>query len=530
VTKTDTLAATLPDQLSPEEVLATYPAHDLSLNALVASRASVDPGRTMLIDQHRQWTWAECLDETALLAGFLRDAGVRLGDRVALIAPNSGWHVLTLLAAARLGAIFVPMNPDLTAPELSYMIGLAEPKVVLHSVDRAELVRAASPATGNLHPLGRGLLEATPVIVDDSDPDEGCIIIFTSGTTGYPKAALHSQRTLLLGGEGFVGRVRLQPTDRCLLMLPLFHINAVFYSLVGALSAGAALVIEPKFSASRFWSLIEEHQITQTNMIEAIGAILLKRPAGEYRPGHTLRKIYGIRESLSHAFRARFDVPHLVGGYGMTEIPAVLATDYDSAPPRGSMGRLQPHPGAAGPLAQCRIVEDGQDVAVGEVGELWVRTPTVMLGYYHDAEQTEASFDGEWFRTGDLVRRDEDDWFYFVARQKDIIRRRGENISGAELDREFTAHPDIILAAAIGIPSDMGDEEVLLVITIDPEADLWPADIRDYAAGTLSPVKAPRYLVFRDQLPLTSTGKVAKHLLKQDKTLLADSIDLTALN
>lgn len=530
MTNTDTLTPGHLDQLSPEEVLDSYPAHALTLNSLVASRATVNPGRTMLIDQQRQWTWAQCLDEAALLAGFLREVGVRRGDRVALIAPNSGWHVLALLAASRLGAIFVPMNPDLTAPELSYMIGLAEPKVVLHSTDRTELARAASPGADNLHPLGEQLLETSPVTGDDSDADEGCIIIFTSGTTGYPKAALHSQRTLLLGGEGFIGRVRLQPTDRCLLMLPLFHINAVFYSLIGALSAGATLIIEPKFSASRFWLLIEEYQITQTNMIEAIGAILLKRPFEEYRPDHTLRKIYGIRESLSHTFRARFGVPHLVGGYGMTEIPAVLATDYDSAPPRGSMGRLQPHPGSTRPLAQCRIVEDGEEVAVGEVGELWVRTPTVMLGYYRDAEQTAASFEGDWFRTGDLVRRDEGDWFHFVARKKDIIRRRGENISGAELDREFSAHPDVILAAAIGIPSDMGDEEVLLVVTPAPDANLRPIDIRDYAADILSPVKAPRYVVFREQLPLTSTGKVAKHLLKQDQTLIPDSIDLTLLN
>ncbi|QGU05874.1 class I adenylate-forming enzyme family protein [Corynebacterium comes] len=530
MTKTGILAPEQLDEFSPEEVLTSYPRHTLTVNALVASRAAMAPGRTMIVDQQRQWTWGECLDEAALLAGHLRESGVRRGHRVALIAPNSGWHVLVLLASARLGAIFVPMNPDLTAPELSYMIELADPTVVLHSVDRAELAAAASPGSGILHPLGEELLAATPVTEDRSLPDDSCIIIFTSGTTGYPKAVLHTQRTLLLAGEGFVARVRLQPTDRCLVMLPLFHINAVFYSLTGALSAGATLVIEPKFSASRFWSLVEEQQITQTNMIEAIGAILLKRPAEEFHPDHTLRKVYGIRESLSHAFRARFDVPHLVGGYGMTEIPAVLATAYHSAPPTGSMGRLQSHPGSAQPLAECRIVEDGEDVAVGEVGELWVRTPTVMLGYYHDVEQTDAAFVGQWFRTGDLVRRDEDDWFHFVARRKDIIRRRGENISGAELDREFSAHPDVILAAAIGIPSDMGDEEVLLVVTPDPNANLRAIDIRDHAADTLSPVKAPRYLVFRDQLPLTSTGKVAKHLLKQDQTLIADSIDLTTLN
>ncbi|MGP6174350.1 class I adenylate-forming enzyme family protein [Corynebacterium sp. A21] len=517
------------EQLSPEAVLAAFPTHARTLNGLVSSRATRDPARTMFIDSQRQWTWAECLAESAQLAGFLRESGIRRGDRVGLIAPNNGWHVLTLLAAARLEAIFVPMNPELTAPELNYMIQLANPRVLLHSADRAELATAASPKADILHVLGEQLLNATPITEDESYPDDACIMIFTSGTTGYPKAVLHNQQTLLLGGEGFISRVQLQPADRCLVMLPLFHINAVFYSLAGALSAGATLIIEEKFSASRFWSIIDDHQITQTNMIEAIGSILLKRPAEEYRANHSLRKIYGIRESLAHDFRARFAVPHLVGGYGMTEIPAVLATDFDSVPPKGSMGRLQPHPGSESALAECRIVQDGEDVAPGKVGELWVRTPTVMLNYYRDHEHTNAAFSGQWLRTGDLVRQDAKGWFYFVARKKDIIRRRGENISGAELDREFSAHPDIILAAAIGVPSDMGDEEILLVVVPKPQAQLSAADIKVFAASTLSPMKAPRFLVFRDQLPLTATGKVAKQLLKQDKNLSGESIDLAGL-
>ncbi|UNK45680.1 class I adenylate-forming enzyme family protein [Arthrobacter sulfonylureivorans] len=518
------------DRYTPEQVLALYRRHNGTLNDLVASRAETDPDRTMLIDRERTWTWAEGISCAARLASCLRRHGVGPGQRVALVAPNSGWHVLTLLASARLGAILVPLNPDLRGGELAYQLQKADPVVVLTAVELAGTVSAAMPedSTATVRPLGEELLDAEPLTEDLGRPEAGAIIIFTSGTTGYPKGAVHSQRTLLLAGESFVSRVRLQPDDRCLTILPLFHINSMFYSVTGALTAGATLIIEPKFSASQFWSTVREHRVTQTNMIEAVGAILLKRADSTFTPDHTLRKIYGIRQTLSGAFRERFGVPHLVGGYGMTEIPGVLATPYDQPTPQGSMGALSPHPGNGAPLAECRIVNDGQNVPDGETGELWVRTPTTMLEYFRDPEQTAASFEGEWFRTGDLVRRDSDGWYYFVARKKDIIRCRGENISGAELDRVIASHPDVVVAAAIGVPSDLGDEDILVALTVREGAELTAAEITEYARRSLAEIKVPRYVYFAEQLPLTPTGKVAKHELKQDTSLVQAATDTRA--
>lgn len=517
------------DRLSPEEVLAYFPEHQGTVHSLVETRVRAIPDGEMMRDRAGSWTWRQGSDASARIAGYLRQQGVDSGDRVVLVAENSCWHVLLLIAVSRIGAILAPANPALGPAELGYMIELAEPALILCDDDLLDNVGESAPAHPAIRTLGPELLDAAAVPDDFGRPEDGCVIIFTSGTTGYPKAALHSQRTLLLSGEGFVGRVRLQPTDRCLVILPLFHINAIFYSLVGALTAGATLVIEPRFSASRFWGVVEDNGITQTNMIEAIGTILLKRPDGEYRPNHSLRKIYGIRESLSHAFRKRFGVPHLVGGYGMTEIPAVLATDYDAPPPAGSMGRLQNHPGLGRPLAECRIVEDGTDVPEGETGELLVRTPTVMMEYFRDPRHTADTVVDDWLHTGDLVRKDPEGWFYFVARRKDIIRRRGENVSGAELDRVFTAHPAVLLATAVGVPSDMGDEDILLAVVPQEGAHIDPADIRRYALAQLTPVKCPRYLVVRKDLPLTPTGKVAKHKLRGESSLLDDSVDLDDL-
>ncbi len=518
------------DTYTPEEVLSLYREHDGTLHDMVAGRAEAAPDRTMLIDRERSWTWAEATACAARLAGRLRVLGVGRGDRVALVAPNSGWHVLALLAVSRLGAVLVPLNPEMRGEELSYPLTKADPTVVLTTAELVETVSAAVPeeAAPVIRSLGEELWDADPLEENLGRPEDGSVIIFTSGTTGYPKGAVHSQRTLLLSGESFVSRVRLQPHDRCLTILPLFHINAMFYSVVGALTAGAALILEPRFSASRFWSVVREHGVTQTNMIEAVGAILLKRADDTFTPDTTLRKIYGIRQALSGPFRERFGVPHLVGGYGMTEIPGVLATPYDGPTSPGSMGRLAPHPGHGAPLAECRIVDDGRDVPDGEVGELWVRTPTVMIEYFRDPEQTASSFEGDWFRTGDLVRRDAEGWFYFVAREKDIIRCRGENISGAELDRVVSSHPDVVVAAAIGVPSDLGDEDILVALTAREGSVPTAEEITDHVRRSLGEIKVPRYVYITEQLPLTSTGKVAKHVLKQDASLVQAATDTRA--
>jgi crotonobetaine/carnitine-CoA ligase len=175
---------------------------------------------------------------------------------------------------------------------------------------------------------------------------------------------------------------------------------------------------------------------------------------------------------------------------------------------------------------EARILdEDGRDAPEGAAGELAVRIPTLMQGYYRDPEQTAASFRDGWFMTGDLVRRDEDGYFHFVARKKDIIRRRGENISGAELDRVLTEHPAVAEAAAIATEADVGEEEVLAVVVPKPGTHLTPEEVRTWCAERLAPHKVPRFVVFESVLPHTPTHKVAKHVLKADRTLRERAFD-----
>jgi crotonobetaine/carnitine-CoA ligase len=226
-------------------------------------------------------------------------------------------------------------------------------------------------------------------------------------------------------------------------------------------------------------------------------------------------------------------VPHLVGGYGMTEIPGVTCNPMTGPRKRGSMGQIGRHPDPARPWAQCRVVdEDGQDAAPdaqGEVaGELWVKTPIVMQGYYRDDAQTREAFVDGWFRTGDMVRRDADGFFFFVCRKKDIIRRRGENIAGAELDRVIGEHPAVHEAAAIAVPAELGEDDILIAVALKPGASAQAADIAQWARERLAPQKVPRYVVFLPELPHTPTHKVAKAVLKADPTLRARAVDLAS--
>jgi len=321
----------------------------------------------------------------------------------------------------------------------------------------------------------------------------------------------------------------LQPEDRLLCILPMFHINALFYSLAGTFAAGASLVLAPRFSASSFWRTAAESGATQVNIIAAIGNILARRPREEFDPRHRLRVIYGapITPELERLFREEFNVPVMIEGYGMTEIPGACNNPFDGERRANSMGLAARHPDPSVKFAELRVVaDDGRDVADGVEGELWVRTPILMQGYYKDPEQTAASMDDGWFKTGDLVRRDADGYYYFVARKKDIIRRRGENISGAEIDRVVDDHPEVVRCAAIPVPSELGEDEILVAIVATPGATVGAAEIAAWCQARLAPIKVPRYVVFVDALPTTATERVQKFQLRSDKTLLARATDL----
>lgn len=550
------MMGTMNKMKEPIEVLRLYPAHAQTLHSMLQSRASVAGAREFLVFGKTSVTYAEALDTVTRTIALLVRKGVGPGDRVGVMSTNHPSTVFLFLALARLGATLVGVNPDYGSAEAGYVLkhagicgvvcapdALATVRSTLEMLDHQPWLMLNEPAQAGSDttlPVFADALRAasasmaatatpaaTPLAADD--PDSTCVLIYTSGTTGFPKGVMHSQRNVVMAGEGFVERMYLQPEDRLLCVLPMFHVNAICYSLSGTLAAGATLILEPRFSASRFWQTVAEHRVTEVNTIAAVTSILMRRPRSEYVPGHTLRKIYGapFDEEIYSVFNQEFSVPAVIEGYGMSEIPGVLNNPYKGPHKIRSMGKPSRHPDSTISFAEMQIVDDeGNPLPDGETGELVVRTPIVMQGYFRDPVQTEAAFRDGWFLTGDLGWRDADGYFWFVARKKDIIRKRGENISGAELDRIIGNHPDVLNAAAIAVPSELGEDDILAVVVARPEATLSAADIAEWCRERLAAIKVPRYVVFTETLPLTPTHRVAKYQLRADKALIARAIDL----
>ncbi len=541
-------APTQMKEAEPIDVLRNYPPHGDTLYGLLMSRAEVRPDEPFLLCNGTTLSWARFRDRTHSACIRMARDGICAGDRVAIMADNSVDYVVVLFATIISGAIAVPMNPGLTLAEATYILDQSKPKLIVSPDALAALVESATrgksvrPRRWSLdegldHPGAEHATEradfrmtrpacqwpptqARSAVAAAADT---AVIIYTSGTTGSPKGVMHSQRNMIWAGEYSVGRLHLQPHDRLLCVLPFFHINGLFYSLMAAAAAGASLVMAPRFSASGFWRLAAESGATEVNIIATVGRILMRRPVSEFVPEHRIRKLYGapIPPDVYVALRERFGIPSLIEGYGLTEAPALCSNPYRGPRKVGSIGVPTLHPDPGKGHAELRVIDDeGRDVTDGSAGELIVRSPIVMQGYYKNPAATQAAFVDGWFRTGDLVRKDADGYYTFVARKKDIIRRRGENISGAEIDDAVSAYPGVQVAAAIAVDAELGEDDILVAVVRKPGATVSEAELHHWCQDRLNPIKVPKYIVFVDSIPCTPSHRVAKHLLKKDQDLL----------
>ena len=528
---------------TPFAVLNTYRKHDGSLHDTFISRATIKSNDPFIVQQGRTLAWSEFAQDYKKLARVFELKGVRHGMRIAIMGRNDAAHVLTLFALAYLGAIMVPVNPDFGERETRYVFKHADISGVIADTAAMPIVEAAlkttestawilnidAPATAPDSLFGMMAASCATQQPPQGRAQDTCIIIYTSGTTGFPKGVMHSQFNLVTAGEANVERLHLQPEDRVLIILPFFHVNAVFYSLSGVLASGACMILIPRFSASNFWHVAADHGATVVNIIEAIGTILCARDRSEYRPDHTLRVAYGVRKGAAPIFRHEFGIQKLFSGFGMTEIPGVTCNPWEGPDKPGSMGLPGKHPDPQRPWATCRVVDDnGNDVAAGTAGELWVKTPIAMQGYFRDPEQTEQAFHDGWLKTGDLVKYDEDGYFFHLSRKKDIIRRRGENIAAAELEMVIGELPGIFQVAAIAVPSELGEDDILIAAVKKPGITLSEQQIIDWCRERLTAVKVPRFVSFLDELPLTPTHKILKSALRADPQVLARAIDFQA--
>ncbi|WP_165064863.1 AMP-binding protein [Marisediminicola senii] len=474
-------------------------------------------------------------------ARYWHHIGVRKGDRVAFMADNSPGFLHSWLGLAKLGAVLVAINTGFKFAEAKFLVEHSEARFALIDPAHAELFRRIEERVPSLHGVfalgaadgyddfaaaASAMTGRVPSV--DLRGDDLISLIYTSGTTGRPKGVMQSHRNYVLTGQAYPHWMAMEKGDRIYACLPLFHINSQAYSTMGAIGAEGALVLAPRFSASRFWPDVRRHKVTVFNFIGAMTVILSKSAPGPDDRNHDVRVAYGVPALPSEV---RDDVEERFGlacisGFGMSETTFGLLEPVDAPRRAGSMGLPRSHPDPTVPVTQVQIVDaDGAEVPRKTIGELVIKNAAMMLGYFKEPDKTaEALVDG-WLHTGDSAWQDDDGWFHFVDRKKDIVRRRGENVSSLEVEHVINRHGDVMESAVIGVPSDLTDEELCAFVVARPDHTIDPAAIVSWCDEELAAFKVPRYVEIVSALPKTPTSKIEKHRLRSGDYTAGDRYD-----
>jgi long-chain acyl-CoA synthetase len=491
------------------------------IDALPRRWARDTPRSPAVRDAARMLTWPALVDAIDACARCLADAGVRIGDRVAIVAENSIAQIATLFAASTLGACAVPVNPRLSPREFDAILGHAQPRATVYAtgvaaeIDSHALRHGATP----VDVAGIG-----PVALRASDCDEGPLpgiaaLVYTTGTSGRPKGVMLSHANLL-----FVARIssklrELGPADRIYGALPMYHVYGLASMLLGAFCAGSCLHVVARFDPVRALDAIANDGLTIMQGVPAMYTRMLERLPGARARAPSLRYLYAggspLDPALKREVETRFGLA-LHNGYGLTETsPTVSQTRLDA--PRADTSVGPPIPGI-----EVRIVDAaGRDVGTGAVGELWVRGPNVMRGYYRDPQATaEAITPDGWLRTGDLARQDPDGALFIVGRSKELIIRSGLNVYPGEVESVLNAHPAVAQSVVVGRTVAGGNEEVVAFVELGAGRSASAAELAAHAASQLAPYKRPAEIRIMAALPASPTGKVLRGQLK---TLAATS-------
>jgi crotonobetaine/carnitine-CoA ligase len=494
------------------------PALPETIPGLLAATADRAPGDIWIHTDEGTLSFGGAAGAVGRLARGLREAGIGRGDLVVMTARTTPPYLLGWLALASLGAVTVPTDPAATPAELDGLIEQVRPAALLSDAD--------------LRPDGRPYLDIDELLgvgdwrVDvagempfDVQPEDLAVLIPTSGTTGRSKLVMQTHRAYAWAGVGFPYWMELDRDDRLMTSLPLFHINAPAYSCLGSLASGAGLVLVPRFSASGFLDSARRHGATEFNAIGAMLEILMRQPVQADDADNPLRLCYtgpSPAKEWQEAFEERFGL-RVVCGYAMSESPYGLIWRHGTRP-FGTLGSVRQHP-TLGVVNRARVLdEDGGECGAGETGELLLHNPTVTPGYWGMPDETAAAVVDGWMHTGDLVTVNGDETYTFVARRKEVLRRRGLNLSPAEVEDAIASHPDVLEVAVIGVDSELTEDEVKAFVVARPGLVLDFIALRDWTAGQISAFKVPRFWQAIDALPRTPTSRVAKHRLPRERT------------
>lgn len=487
-----------------------------------ARRARMNPHGVALASDDEELTYAELASTVEDAAQRLLGLGVTPGARVAYLGPNSIDTFVCFFATARLGGIFVSLNTRLAPPEIGYVLADSGSHVLVHGPECAELAEAADPAAqgvkhvvlgSEIRPPGGPVAVATATDDGPVDPDTPALILYTSGTTGRPKGAVLTHGNITWNTVNQLAHVDVLSTDVALCVAPLFHVTGLGQVSMPTLLKGGTVVVVPKFDAGAFLSLIARRRATAFSAVPTMLQMMCEHPEWADADLSSLRHVvYGgssITEKVAEAWLARGVV--LQQGYGMTE----AAPGVFMALPEGALAR----PVSAGVPhfftdVALRTSDDDHAPGPGQ-GELLVRGPHVFSGYWNRPEETAQVLADGWYRSGDVVRIDDDGWAYVVDRVKDMIISGGENIYPAEVEAVIAELTDVTAAAVVAVPDDKWGEVGCAYVVTRSGSDLDEATLRAHLEQRLARYKIPRYLELCDELPRNATGKVLRGRLRE---------------
>jgi crotonobetaine/carnitine-CoA ligase len=469
--------------------------------------------------------------------------GIKKGDMVAVMLPNCPEFLYCWMGANRIGAIEVPVNTSFKEKELEYLLDHSEAASlvideiyypVFESLDRAKfprlktvIFRGSKTAPSGTVPIA-SLFDVDPAIpfveIADSDP---AVCIYTSGTTDRPKGVLNSHRSWVLTGQAYAYTVGITDKDRVMTPNPLFHANAQAYSTMGALAAGATLVIIDRFSASKLLDQARQYGANVVVLVQAVMPWLWAQPPKENDREHPIRTIVAgnIPPEIYRPFEERFGV-RFQTIYSLTEaVFSIMGPREGTQPGKpGGIGVPMEHPDREIKNEVKIVDEAGKEVAQGKQGEIIIGNPAIMIEYFKNEKATAETKKDGWIHTGDIGYKDSDGYFFFVGRGKEVIRRRGELISPGEIEAVLNTHSGIEECAVIGIPSGLGtgEEEVKAYVKLHSGATMTPEEVWAWCKDRLAEFKIPRYIEFRDEFPKSAIGRIQKKVLKAERTDLTE--------
>lgn len=494
------------------------PVPDTTIREILDRRARETPDFVYVRFHDRAWTIAEVDDQANRIANALLARGLKPGDRVALMLPSHPDHIIAILALAKVGLVRVPVNVSLKGAALDYVFEAFEPHLLIADAEHEEALRPILDARGfsaiawrNGGPAGAPSWDTLVTHADNAPPpvapkvDDIVALTPSSGTTGAPKGVLKSDRTMRAGPMAILKLTGVQPGGTFLLWEALHHGAGVAVTLA-ALIQGVTLAMVDRFSASRFWSEAKRYGATHIHYLGSVLPMLLKQPPAPEDRTHGVGIAWGggCPANIWDAIEQRFGV-EIREGYGLSELVTFVTANIGG--PSGSIGK---------PLSwyEVRLTDDeGREVPVGETGEMCFRATAPglgFLGYFRNEAASQASMRGEWFRTGDLARADAEGNLTYAGRGKETIRRRGINISPWEVERVLNEHEAIAECALIPVPSEIGDDELKIVIRLAPDAALDPAALIAWSEERLPKFQVPRFVAFVEEFPKTPTQRIRK--------------------